>query len=301
MQSKNRRSASIISMIVAILLLLVAFSMTGMFSWITAGFKQDPLSDPAFWFSLLTSLIINLFSLMSSVTYMLPNEREKNPYVKEREEALLEFNIKSDPVLLEQFVIEVNYDRKKQVYINSIDKQIKKFIKKYKPKWLDKKIWLTGTLEEKQQNDYCLKRLELEELKSDQYIKDNLIYMDIKYTEVSASMIISQAEVKQGRLAYVHRGYEKSSWWLSKTLPRYASTTLLSIAWATFFITTNITIGPSFWVDFSVRLIGMLINVATGVYLSVEYVRNIILGDLDFRLSLARRYMIWAKERKVSQ
>lgn len=294
------RGTAIISALVSILLLFVAFAMTGMFSWISAQFVEEPLRQSAFWFSILTSNLINLFSLMSAITYQFPSEREKNPQVKEREEALLAFNVTTDPVLLEKFVIEVNYERKKLTYISEIDERIKKFIKKYKPKLADKKIWLTGTPEQKQDNDYCVKRMELEELKSDKFIQENLLYMDIKYSEISAGMIVSQSMASSGKLSYIYRNSEKTGWWLGKTLPRYATTLMLSIAWATFVITTDISIGPSFWVSFATRLLGMLINVSTGVYLSVEYVRIFVLGDLDFRLSLARRYMIWAKDKKAT-
>jgi hypothetical protein len=294
----KRRSSSFINLVLSVVLFLIALALTGMFSWISAGFRDDPLRDPSFWFSLSISLIINLFSFMSAITYDLPEQLEKNPQIIERESALLDFNLSIDPNRLEQFVVEINYERKKSVYLTKIERKIAKFIKKYKPSLADRRIWQKGTDEEKANNEYCVLLNELHYLKSEDYMKENLLYMEIKYPEVTSGMIISQSMSREGKLGYIYKNSQKATWWISKTLPRYAATTSLSIAWATFFITTTISIGPTFWIDFAVRLVGMLLNVMFGFYLTRAYVKNIVLGDLDFRLSLARQFVIWQNKQK---
>jgi hypothetical protein len=50
-----------------------------------------------------------------------------------------------------------------------------------------------------------------------------------------------------------------------------------------------------FWLDFTVRVVGMLINIAGGLYVVRSFVQKVTIGDLDFRLSVARQYIIWVK------
>jgi hypothetical protein len=74
---------------------------------------------------------------------------------------------------------------------------------------------------------------------------------------------------------------------------------LLSLAWATFFIEMTDAFDSLFWLDFTVRVVGMLINIAGGLYVVRSFVQKVTIGDLDFRLSVARQYIIWMKNSVV--
>lgn len=283
------------NLIVSILLLVISLAMAGLFSWAIAGFRPDPLSDDKFWFSLIISTIINLFSLLSAISYDLPEQLENNADVKEKRKALLEINISTDATKLEEFTIDANLQRKKAVYLKDLENKRKAFINKYKPTIIDRKIWLQGSVEEKEKNDYCVKLLEFDFLRSDNYLKDNLIYLDLDYPEITASMIVSENMSREAGLSYIYTSTEKSKWWFLQVFPRYLFGMLLSVAWATFFIEMTDTIDSLFWLDFSVRVVSMLINLASGFYVVKAYIYKIVIGDLDFRLSLARQYFIWQK------
>jgi hypothetical protein len=284
-----------VNLIIALLLLIIALAMAGLFSWATAGFRPDPLNDDKFWFSLIISTVINLFSLLSSITYQLPQELEHNTNIVEKQKALLDFNITTDPSKLEQFVIEANLKRKRTVYLANLEKQRKKFIKKFKPTLVDRKIWQFGSKEDKESNEYCLRLDEFEYQKSESFLKDNLLYMDIKYPEITAGMIVSDSMAREDGLGYVHSSFEKSKWWILKTVPNYLMNMSLAVAWASFFIEMTDSFDSLFWLDFAVRLVGMLLNIGSGLFLVNSYIRNIIIGDLDFRLSLARQFIVWQK------
>jgi hypothetical protein len=282
------------------MLLLISLAMAGLFSWARAGFRPDPLNDDKFWFSLIISTIINLFSLLSAISYDLPEQLEHNQDVKEKRKALLEINLTADATKLEEFTIDLNLQRKKTVYLKDLEIKRKAFIKKYKPNIVDRKIWLQGSKEEKEKNDYCIKLLEFDFLRSDQYLKDSLIYMDVDYPEVTASMIVSENMSRENGLSYVYTQSEKSKWWFLQVFPRYLFGMLLSIAWATFFIEMTDTIDSLFWLDFSVRVVSMLINLASGFYVVKAYIYKIVIGDMDFRLSLARQFYIWLKNNEAN-
>jgi hypothetical protein len=283
------------NLVVAIFLLLVSLLMAGLFSWVTAGFRPDPLNDSKFWFSLIISTIINLFSLMSAISYDLPEQLENNPAVSEKKKALLEFNISTDPAKLEEFIIDINLKRKRSVYVNKIEKDKKDFVKKYKPSLEDRKILLKGTDQEKAANEFCVKLAEFDFLKSDKYIDDNILYLDIKYPEITSSMVVSEAMSRTDGMGYIYTDIQKSKFWIGQVIPRYIYGMLLSVAWATFFIQMTDTFDSLFWLDFSVRVVGMLINIASGFYIVRSYIQKITIGDLDFRLSIARQFFIWFK------
>jgi hypothetical protein len=287
------------NLIVALMLLLLSLAMAGLFSWAKAGFRPDPLSDDEFWFSLSISTIINFFALMASISYELPEQLDHNPAVKEKRTALLEFNVTTDPSKLEEFVIDLNLKRKKKVYITKIENDRKSFIKKFKPTLIDKKILHSGTSEEKANNEYCLKIAEFNYLKSEEYLKENLLYLNLKFPEITSSMIVSESMSRSDGLGYIYTASQKSRWWVGQIIPRYVSGMLLSLAWATFFIEMTDAFDSLFWLDFTVRVVGMLINIAGGLYVVRSFVQKVTIGDLDFRLSVARQYIIWMKNSVV--
>jgi len=289
------------NLIIAVLLLLISFAMAGLFSWAVAGFRPDPLRSDAFWFSLIISTIINLFALMSSVSYELPTRLEKDERIIAREEALLTFNITIDSTKLEQFVIDINIERKKAIYIQGVKKDRQKYIKKYKPSLEDRKIWHKGTEEQKLNNEYCVRLTEYDYLASAEYIQENLPYFKIRYPEVTSSMIVSESMARSGGLGYIHTSGQKARWWALHTIPRYIANMSLAIAWAVFFIEMVDNLDAHFWLDFLVRLVGMLLNIGTGFYLVSSYIKTIVLGDLDFRLSLARQFVVWDHQQTAAK
>lgn len=284
-----------VNLAIAIILLLIALAMAGLFSWATAGFRTDPLQSVDFWFSLIISTIINLFALLSSITYDLPNRLEKDERILEREKALLDFNITTDATMLELFVIKINSERKRIMHIRRIKRQEIKFIRKYKPTLEERKCWHTGTEKEKETNEYCVRLNEYKYLQSDEYITENLQYLDVKYPEITTSMILSESMARQGDLGYIHTQTQKARWWVLFTIPRYMVNMSLAVAWAIFFVQMAQDVDGRFWLDFLIKLMGMFLNIATGLYLTRLYVKNIVLGDLDFRLSLARQFIMWHK------
>lgn len=289
------------NLIVAIMLLLISLAMAGLFSWAKAGFRTNILSDDDFWFSLIISTIINFFALLSAISYDLPEQLENNNSVKEKRTALMEFNVTTDPAKLEEFIIDLNLKRKKTVYITKIENDRRNYIKEYNPSLEDRRIYHKGTDEEKATNEYCLKLAEFEYLKSDDYLKENLLYLDIKYPEVTSSMVVSESMSRSDGLGYIYTTSQKSKWWISQVIPRYIGGMLLSLAWATFFIEMTDSIDSYFWLDFSVRVIGMLINIAGGLYVVRSYIQKIVIGDLDFRLSIARQFIIWSKNNATNE
>jgi hypothetical protein len=289
------------NLIIAVLLLLISFAMAGLFSWAVAGFRTDPLHSDTFWFSLIISTIINLFALMSSVSYELPTRLEKDERIITREEALLTFNITTDSTKLEQFVIDINIERKKAIYIQGVKKERQKYIRKYKPTLEDRKIWHKGTEEQKLNNEYCVRLAEYDYLASAEYIQENLPYFNIRYPEVTSSMIVREGMARSGGLGYIHTSEQKARWWAFHTIPRYIANMSLAIAWAIFFIEMVDEMDAHFWLDFLVRLVGMLLNIGTGFYLVRAYIKGIVLGDLDFRLSLARQFVVWDRQQAAAK
>lgn len=294
--SKKRWFKVSVSLILTILLFIITIAFTGLFSLVEGKFNTDIWNDPQFWNKLTISAMINLFSMLGVIVYLLPEQSNQNKKVIEREKVLLEANATTDVYEFEKFVIDENITRKKKTYLKQLDKQKRSYIKKYKPTLADKKAWHSGSKEEKESNEFCIKMLEFEYLSSEQYMNDNLIYMDLKYPEITSAMILSNNMATQGGMPYVHRTWEKTMWWMVQLFIKYTSSLGLPAVWAATIIDGFRQPTQEFWLDFAVRMVGMLLSIVNGIWSVNSYTQQFTIPDLDLRISLTRRFAIWKKK-----
>lgn len=294
--SKKRWFKISMSLILTILLFIITIAFTGLFSLVDGKFNPDVWNDPQFWNKLTISAMINLFSMLGVIVYLLPEQSNKNHKVVEREQVLLEANATTDVYELEKFVIDENITRKKKTYLRLLDKQKRSFIKKYKPTLADKKTWHSGTTSEKESNEFCIKMLEFGYLSSEEYMNENLIYMDLKYPEITSAMILSNNMATQGGMPYVHRTWEKTMWWVVQLFIKYTSSLGLPAVWAATIIDGFKQPTQEFWLDFAVRMVGMLLSIVNGIWSVNSYTQQFTIPDLDLRISLTRRFAIWKKK-----
>lgn len=282
-----------VSLLLAILLFVGSIAMTGLFGLVDGTFNPNAWSDPTFQAKVSIAALINFTAMLSIITYWLPEQPKRNKDVQTRNKTMEEFNATTRHDLIEEWVIEENIDRKKRVYLSHLERDRKRFIKRYKPSLEDKRVWHKGTLEEKGNNEYCLKMMEFDSQRSDEYIKDNLLYMDIKYPEITSAMVLSANMSTSYGLNYVHGNFEKTVWWVINLLMRYMSSIALPAIWAAIIIGGLKEPTVEFWLDFIARVIGMIIAMGSGVWLVETFTKIFTLPDLDFRIALGRRYGIW--------
>lgn len=285
---------------ISVILLLLSFVLTGLFSFIKADFDFNVVLSGQFWFSTLTVLIINIIALLSSITMGVPRFKENNKKIEDKEKIINEFAQTEDPNTFEEFLIDYNYERKKKIYLNRLDIRISKL--KQKMSFEERKIYFRGNQQEWELNKNVALIKQLEKERTEDYIKNNLEFLNIDYPIVHSASVFST-----GKLATVdgmidkHSGGDKSKWWISKVLPGYFLSISLTAFWASFLITAVLEFSIILIVDVLVRIVGILMNYVNGTYLSRDYVEEILLGDLDFSISVIKRYYIWKKNRTTPQ
>jgi hypothetical protein len=284
--------------IVSVILLFASFFLTGLFSFIQADFDVNVLLSGQFWFSTLTVVIINVIALASSITMGIPKFKENNEKLSDRENTISEFAQTEDPNLFEEFLIEFNLERKRKMYLNVLDNKINKL--KNTMTLEERKLYFKGKEEEWNKKISKIKQLESE--RTEDYIAQNLEFANIDFPMVYSGSILSTGKLAMNNgLIDKHSGRDKYRWWLHKVLPGYVLSISLTAFWASFLITAVLEFSIILIIDVMVRILGILMNYVNGTYLSKEFVDEIALGDLDFSISVIKRFYLWKKNRQDAQ
>ena len=179
------------------ILLFIILIVFGCLDFATLKFHPEYLVSLSFWGVVLSKTIAGICAFNIGINLLWDLEIAKNfilAFAIARYEKLKKW---ADDEDFEYFVTNIfNFKEKKKAYIASINKQIYFLnrVNKAKDRLLySKKIpddapnkeELERKLnEERAKNKYCIKRARLEELKSEEFIKDNLDGIYVRYLEV---------------------------------------------------------------------------------------------------------------------
>lgn len=170
-------------------LLFIILLVFGCLDFATLEFHGEYLATASYWGTISTKLIAAICAFNVGINMMLENEIKKS---EELSRNIDNYNklIKLKDTDFEYFVIYVfNRKLKIEAYKNKINRQI--YLLNRFSKRRDRLLYssdLPESQEKKLNNKYCIKRKELEELKSDTYINKNLDNIIVKYHEVDPSI-----------------------------------------------------------------------------------------------------------------
>lgn len=162
----------------SILLLILILVVEGCFNFLTFEFKFDKLANLGFWTNVATKVLLLVLVKVWVMSIFIDIARRKNldlSFVKNYNERLMETKDNNFSKWVEN--VE-NVEIKIEFYKRKINKKIAKLEHKAKPQ--DRMLYYNDNEEAKKNNDYCIKRAELEYLLSDEYINNNLAWLDIK-------------------------------------------------------------------------------------------------------------------------
>lgn len=197
MATKKER---IIKSFVNAFLLVVIFAVFGVLDFATLTLHLEQLGNPDFWGSVFTKVVGGVCAYNIGMNIMWDTELKKDKIL---EESIKYYNrlIKYKRMDFQHFVDKVfNPKLKRLAYINHINKQINilnRFSRRKDkllyssdiPKGIENYDDLVKELEErKAKNRYCIKRKELEDLKSDDYIRKNIGNINVKFPMIDASL-----------------------------------------------------------------------------------------------------------------
>ena len=171
------------------ILLFIILMVFGCMDFATLTFHGEYLLTPSYWGIIGTKIIAAICALNIGINIMLDNEIRKSEELQ-RNISIYNRLIELKDTDFEHFVVHVfNPAQKKKAYLNKINRQIY-LLNKFSSK--RSKLLFSSDLPENQKkktrNLYCIKRKQLEELKSDEYIEKNLDSLVVNYQEVDPAV-----------------------------------------------------------------------------------------------------------------
>lgn len=166
-------------------LLFIILMVFGCLDFAQLTFHFEYLFSISYWGTIGTKLIAALCAFNVGINMMIDNEIKKNI---ELQEQILTYKklIKFIDTDFEYFVTKVfNVNLKISIYKSTIAKKI--FFLNRISRAKDRLLYsseLPERQEEKKHNWYCIRRAELEQLRSDEYIKKNIDSIKVKFKEV---------------------------------------------------------------------------------------------------------------------
>jgi len=172
-----------------IILLFIILMVFGCLDFATLTFHFEYLTSPNYWGTVGTKVIAGVCALNLGINFLLDSEIKKDGILQEaiiKNKELMSYK----QIDFEYFVVKVfNPNEKKKAYISYINRKINRLNRVSRAK---DRLLYSSELEEnqklKEKNHYCIKRKELEELKSDEFINKNLDNIQVKYYEVDPSI-----------------------------------------------------------------------------------------------------------------
>lgn len=187
--------------IVNAFLLLVIFGIFGCFDFVNMSFNIQNLLTATYWTRTLTKVIAGICAFHIGINFSWDREIEKDKNLEENAKKYNRLIQCKEQKSFNTFIIDVVNPREKiKAYISQINMKI--FLLDKVSKNRDKLLYSSSKEEDKEKklkNKYCIKKAELEELKSEEYIKKNIDSLQVKYSYIDP--IVFDLEI-DGRSTY---------------------------------------------------------------------------------------------------
>lgn len=170
-------------------LLFIILLVFGCLDFATLEFHGEYLATASYWGTIGTKLIAAICAFNVGINMMLENEIKKSEELSRNIENYRKL-IKLKDTDFEYFVVYIfNVRLKIEAYKSLLNRKIYRLNKFSRRR--DRLLYsseLPESQEKKLKNRYCIKRKELEELKSDEYINKNIDNIIVKYKEVDPAI-----------------------------------------------------------------------------------------------------------------
>ena len=179
---------TILKQFVNVVLLFVVLIVFGCLDFATLTVHLEYLTTPSYWGTVISKVIAGVCSFNIGINVMYDAELLKDAVLQElivRYKKLLTYKQQD----FEYFVTKIfNREQKRLAYLSYINHKIYMLNKFSKRR--DRLLYSSdlASAEAKIKNKYCVKRKELEDLKSDDYINKNLDSIIVKYYEIDPAI-----------------------------------------------------------------------------------------------------------------
>lgn len=268
------------------LFLLIAF-LVGIQNFFWAKFDISIFLDATFWSNTLNTSGIYYLTIILVVLWITEKRLATDPDILEDKSIIRNFVIKDLKPSFYVFNDEVSLENKTDAWKEKIKIKLDKLEQKATP--LDRKAWR----EKDESNNYVLERLAIEELVSDQYIRENIEYLKVDYEKVDVTTIINGYSPKK---SYKFKR-ENNIWKITKdTAPKFILSTIYTIFLTSFALTIK---------DFDmetvyktiVTLAGLVLSAIWAVNYAPDFIQEQYVTPLTNAVLHIKNYFNWEKER----
>ena len=179
MSNRNKISKIIINSA----LLFIIFAIFGCFDFVNFAIDITAIQSWKYWTSVITKTTAGSIAFNIGLNLLFDKEVEHDNELAKQRAKYLNLNEKKEELLFNTYVEDVfNREQKKKAYKSYITKKIYRLNRFSTNK--SKLLYSNGSEELKAKNKYCVKRSELERLKSDEYIDKNIDSIIVKYNKI---------------------------------------------------------------------------------------------------------------------
>ena len=192
--NSNRNKIS--KIVINSILLFIIFAIFGCFDFVNFTIDITLLANWKYWTQVFTKTLGGAIAFNIGINLMFDHEIESDLVLAEQREKYRNLNDKKDQTTFNYYVTNVfNKQEKRKAYKDKINRKIY-WLNKFSTN-KSKLLYSSDKEDEKAKSKYCIKRKELEELKSDEYIEKNLDSIIVRYNMVDP--IVFELEIDGSR------------------------------------------------------------------------------------------------------
>ena len=208
------------------------------------------------------------------------------------------------PSILSRFLEAMNRKRKIKQFQHNLRKELYLLENKRKFKWFGPKIytekdyyiWNHGTIEEKKANEYCSKRMFIEEQLATEFIEKNIDIKFIKYDKITSEIILGGF--------YKDGDNNKPNEFITKhpeaRVAKHKIPQMLFSFSLMFFLSSlvfgDIVINTNTIINFCIKVLVLVWNSYTSLRFAKDFAQSVTLKDTRFRKGIILEYEKWLQQ-----
>ena len=275
-----------------IILYGLGFAIIGVTSFISGGIEIGTFKDPIYYIENFLSYIAIICVIIATVLMVEDNFQKKNPDYLDCDNYISNFAKGKTfiPSIFSRFCESLNSKRKRKQFEHNVKKQLFRLEKHAKDK--DFIVWNHGTLEEKNNNYYCKRRMILEEKLSKEWMDKNLPFLLVHYDKITSSLVLGGVFSDKDNASpndFITK--DKST----KLIKDKIATLLLSFGVSSFAsaLILDISFTTTGMLNVMVKCMVLIWHTFTTIRYANDWTQQVTLKDIRFRKGIVMEYEKW--------
>ncbi len=277
-----------------ILIYVCGFVLIGVTSLISGDIGWRGLNDWKFYVDTGLTYTAIICIIVATLLKIIDDFKAKDKEYLEADKSIKDFATKTyRPSLFSRFCDHTNKKRKLKQYVHDIKRKI--YLLETKASEEDLSVWVNGNKEDKEKNEYCKKRLNLEKQLTDDYIKKNIDTTKVDYDKISSAIALGGYYSREDS-KYANEFITKNK--TGKMAREQAPHLLFGFAMTCF--SSSLIISFAFdaasIIPILVKCITLLFQAYTTIRYANEWNQTVTLKDIRFRKGVITEYNNWIKQ-----